>query len=141
MCDAFCYSLSRHSQRILLHRWVHYYLEPSDLPCDTIVLLSSQDTVAASQRVYEYLTAWCQWEGRDIDRSDESFGAPPRGLHSLYSPRARLTVRLFSGWFHGTVIVWPSARQIMVDSVLQLVRDAPVHEKSTYPSDSYCKRI
>jgi hypothetical protein len=74
--------------------WSQFFLHPSELPCDTLVCLSSRDSVASAPAVHASLSAWQRWT--HLARA-----------HGIGRPRASLEVEVHEGWYHGWLLFHP----------------------------------
>lgn len=69
--------------------WSHYWLHPEQLPCDALVFLSGNDSVASPSTVHEYLSSWKHQRLRDSEAAGKG------------QPELNLEVHYHEHWQHG----------------------------------------
>lgn len=107
--------------------WAQHWLHPSELPSDTLVLLSGNDSVADAPTVHAYLKSWQAKEQAKADLvRDPVLGVQPN----------KLQVQLRESWGHGWLMLHPSEQRSLVLQVQTMHRDSSFRRRQPHPRTS-----
>ncbi|KAL3909199.1 MAG: hypothetical protein SGPRY_009515 [Prymnesium sp.] len=85
--------------------WVHAWLHPDDLPCDSLVILSRRDTVANAPAVLKKFEAWQAKRAR--------------------RQRPLCRVQMHPTWHHGFLLFSPKAQRRVISELLLMAAASP----------------
>lgn len=89
--------------------WANHCLAPSDVPCDSTVILAGRDTVANVTEVRRQLLEWQQALAADDERLPPGKRAP------------RVHVEFHEGYFHGQIFAHVTEQRRIIEDLLASV--------------------
>lgn len=122
--------------------WASSWLHPSEIPCDTLVVLSGRDSVAAAPKVYTHLRAWQCSNGLVLTQPTDTSPSPLRRPSSPTrsaspsvppSPSSiaatdtavesvELHIRMQASWSHGWVLFHLHEQRVLMHKLLLMAK-------------------